>query len=72
MFNVLDRMYIGMMNRVNQFIEDFSNDERGVSNFVATIIMILIVVLLCAMFFDNIKPYFNDLWARILGADNFK
>ena len=45
MFNVLDRMYIGMMNRVNQFIEDFSNDERGVSNFVATIIMILIVVL---------------------------
>ncbi len=72
MFNVLDRMYIGMMNRVNQFIEDFSNDERGVSNFVATIIMILIVVLLCAMFFDNIKTYFNDLWARILGADNFK
>ena len=63
MFNVLDRMYIGM---------DFSNDERGVSNFVATIIMILIVVLLCAMFFDNIKTYFNDLWARILGADNFK
>ena len=72
MFIVLDRMYIGMMNRVNQFIEDFSNDERGVSNFVATIIMILIVVLLCAMFFDNIKTYFNDLWARILGADNFK
>ena len=72
MYNVIDRMYIGMMNRVNQFIEDFSNDERGVSYFVATIIMILIVVLLCAMFFDNIKTYFNDLWARILGADNFK
>lgn len=67
MFNVLDRMYIEVVNKMNQLIEEFNNDERGVSNFVATIVMILIVVLLCALFWEYISGWFADMWARIIG-----
>lgn len=67
MFDIVDNMYIGAKIRMDKFISEFKKEERGVSNFVATIILILIVVLLCALFYDKIKEWFETLWARITG-----
>ena len=63
----LDRLYIGGKIRMAQFLEGFRKDESGVSSIVATVLLILIVVLLTAIFWDNLKQWFEDIWKRILG-----
>lgn len=70
MFNLADRMYLAMMNKVTKLIEEFKNDEKGVAPFVATIILILIVVILCAIFFEYISDWFETIWAQIMGEAN--
>ena len=51
MFQKIDRMYLVAKLRLKSFIDDIRSDERGVSNIVATVILILIVVLLAAIYF---------------------
>ena len=63
-------MYIGFTNRVNRFVNSFKEDERGVSSFVATILLILIVVLLCAIFWEYISQWFETMWNKITGNAN--
>lgn len=70
MQNLFDRMYIGFTNRVNRFVNSFKEDERGVSSFVATILLILIVVLLCAIFWEYISQWFETMWNKITGNAN--
>lgn len=70
MQNLFDRMYIGLTNRVNRFVNSFKEDERGVSSFVATILLILIVVLLCAIFWEYISQWFETMWNKITGNAN--
>jgi len=70
MFNLLDRMYLKMLDKMTQLVEEFNEDEKGVSNFVATIVMILIVVLLCALFWEYISEWFETMWAKIMGQTN--
>jgi len=70
MFNLADRMYLAMMNKVSKLADELKGDERGVAPFVATIILILIVVILCAIFFDYISEWFETIWAQIMGEAN--
>ncbi len=67
MFDALDSFIICTRFKVKNFIEDFRKEEMGVSAFVATILLILIVVLLCAMFWTNISEWFNSTWGKITG-----
>ncbi len=69
MLDALDSFIICTRFKVKNFIEDFKREEMGVSAFVATILLILIVVLLCAMFWDKISQWFTDTWNRIMNAD---
>lgn len=68
MLNLLDRMFLNAKNRWNGFVAEFKENEMGVSNFVATIVLILIVVLLCALLYTYLGGWFTDMWARITGA----
>ena len=54
MLNRLDRLYIQAQIKKRMFIENLKNDESGVSNFVATVLLILMVVLIGGADFDNI------------------
>lgn len=67
MLNALDSLIISTKFRVANFIEDFRKEERGVAPFVATILLIVIVVSLCAMFWTNISSWFTTMWAKITG-----
>ena len=54
-----------LKNRMQNFKKEFENDERGVGAMVATVIIMLIVVLLAAVFWDSIKAWFEDMMKRI-------
>lgn len=70
MFNLADRMYLAMMNKISKLAEEMRSDEKGVAPFVATVILILIVVILCAIFFEYISDWFETIWAQIMGEAN--
>ena len=70
MFNLADRMYLAMMNKISKLAEEMRSDEKGVAPFVATVILILIVVILCAIFFEYISEWFETIWAQIMGEAN--
>lgn len=65
MLNVLDRLYIGAQIKKRAFIEDFKSDESGVSNFVATVLLILMVVLIGGAVWGFLSGYFTDLFKSI-------
>jgi flagellin-like protein len=60
-------MYIGAKIRFSNFVDNLKKDETGVSSIVATVLLILIVVLLAAVFWDNISQWFTDTWDKITG-----
>jgi len=62
----LDEKYIDMKLRTRRFVDEFKSDEHGVANFVATILMIVVVVALVALFWDKISEWFNDTWDSIM------
>lgn len=65
MLGTLDRLYIGAQIRKRIFIENFKNDESGVSNFVATVLLILMVVLIGGAVWGFLGGYFEDLFKQI-------
>ena len=67
MFNYFDGLIIGAKNKISGWVSEFRNDEHGVSSFVATILLILIVVLLCGLFWSYISQWFEDVWKQIMG-----
>jgi Flp pilus assembly pilin Flp len=67
MMQVLDNFLIGLKIRAVKEAEKFK-DESGVSAFVATILLIVIVVALCALFWTNIKSWFTTMWTNITNS----
>lgn len=67
MLKAMDSLYIGAKIRMAKFAEQFKNDEAGVSSIVATVLLILIVVLLAAIFWTNIQEWFGTTWDKITG-----
>lgn len=66
----IDNKYIGLKIRIQNFAEEFVKEEQGVSAFIATVLLILIVVLLCAVFWKNISEWFTGMWSNIVDTGN--
>lgn len=66
----IDTKYLNMKIRMQKFVDEFLNEEQGVSAFVATILLIVIVVALCAIFWTKISEWFSDTWDKIIGKSN--
>lgn len=69
--NVLDRSYIWLAVRADTVKEDmkeFFTNQDGVSNVVATIIVMLITVLLIAAFWKQLREWMEDLLGRIFST----
>ena len=67
--NWIETKYLNMKIRMQKFVDEFLSGEQGVSAFIATILLIVIVVALCAIFWDNIYNWFDDTWKNIIGND---
>lgn len=65
MVSMLDRFYIGAQIRKRNLIENFKEDESGVSNFVATVLLILMVVLIGGAVWGFLSGYFTELFEKI-------
>ena len=72
----LDRMYIAASIKAAAFrdkmiagIKDFYDSEDGVSNVVATIIILLIVVILIGVFWDRLSEWISGIMDQIFGSD---
>ena len=66
MMQFLDDLMIGFKCRAVKAAERFE-EESGVSSFVATILLIVIVVALTAIFWKYIKEWFEGVWENITG-----
>lgn len=70
--NMLDRLYIraqiGML-KAKAGIKNFFASQDGVSNVVATIIILLIVVLLIGVFWDRLQGWLKGLMDKIFSSD---
>ena len=68
---MLDEICIGAMIRANMAkdkVKEFLQEQDGVSNVVATIIILLIVVLLIGAFWDRLKEWINAIMDQIFGT----
>ena len=66
----LDCMYISAMTKmakVKDDIREFMTSEKGVSNIVATIIILLIVVLLIGVFWEKLQEWLTGIMNDIFG-----
>lgn len=66
MLSFADNAIIAMKCRALKMKERFE-EESGVSSFVATILLIVIVVALTAAFWTKINEWFGDTWDNITG-----
>lgn len=72
MMNILEKIYVGAeikTTMVKQHIRKFIGEERGVSNVVATIILLLIVVLIIGIFWDKLQEWLKGMMDTIFGTE---
>ena len=68
---MLDKICIGAMIRANMAkdkVKEILQEQDGVSNVVATIIILLIVVLLIGAFWDRLKEWIGAIMDQIFGT----
>lgn len=70
--NALDRLYIGAQLRLaaaGNRVKEFWKSQKGVSNVVATIVILLIVVLLIGIFWGRLKVWIEGIMNKIFGSE---
>ena len=73
--NTLDNMIIAgrcRMTKGKESFKEFWTSEKGVSNVVATIIILLIVVLIIGVFWDKLSVWLNGMMKDIFGSEYTK
>ena len=63
--NVLDKCYIGIGNWIRREKETFFSDERGVSGFVAAIMLVIVAIVVGIAFKDQIAAAISKLWGKV-------
>jgi len=70
--NMIDSLYLSVKNRAarakDSFVE-FMTAERGVSNVVATIVILLIVILLIGIFWGRLKTFIEGIMDKIFSSE---
>ncbi|MCM1120917.1 MAG: hypothetical protein NC543_16345 [bacterium] len=69
--SALDRLYIGAQIKLmsaRDRVKNFLASQDGVSNVVATIIVLLIVVLLIGIFWNRLKEWIGGIMDTIFGT----
>ncbi|MCI8516205.1 MAG: hypothetical protein HFG75_04955 [Hungatella sp.] len=54
--------------KAREKVKDFLDSQSGVSNVVATIIILLMVVLIISFFWDKLKTWLNDMMDTIFAT----
>lgn len=62
------KAYCAMQNAKIRFT-NFLRKERGGSEIIAVVLVIAIVLVLAAMFWDKISVFFGELWDSVIGKN---
>ncbi len=69
MMNNLSVMaYVAAQNAKTRFV-NFMKKERGGAEIIAVVLVIAIVLVLAAVFWDKISEFFSDLWTSVVGKN---
>lgn len=71
--NTLDKLYLGAKIRagiMKDNVKKFMTEEHGVSNVVATIILLLIVVLIIGIFWGKLSEWLSGMMDTIFDPDS--
>ena len=68
MLNKLNQMSIAAYIKATTFMQEFKNDERGLSGVVVAVLLILVAVLAIVMLWGSLSEWLGDLWDQITGA----
>ena len=63
--SLLDNLYLDAKFKMKKFFADLQSEEDGVSNIVATVLLIVIVVALAALLWGFLSGWFKNLWLQI-------
>ena len=73
MFNFLDMQMIKLQTKMRNFAEDFKKEERGASDIVAILLIILVVVAIAFVFKEQLKQLVEKVFNSVSGeVDNVK
>ncbi len=70
MFEYLDAMYLRFVAGLMGLTQELKEEEKGVATFVATVLLILMVVMLAALFWDQISDWFTNMLDKIFGISD--
>lgn len=65
MFNFLDMQMIKLQTKMRNFAEDFKKEERGASDMVAVLLIILIVVAVATIFRKQLTNLVNLVFNKV-------
>ena len=65
MFNFLDMQMIKLKTKMRNFAEDFKKEERGASDIVAVLLIILVVVAVAFLFREQLLGLVQNVFGKI-------
>ena len=65
MFNFLDMQMIKLQTKMRNFAEDFKKEERGASDIVAILLIILVVVAIAFVFKKQLGNLVNNVFEKV-------
>ena len=70
MLNWIDAMMLKARLSCSNFMNDFKNDERGLSGVVVAVLLILVAVLAVILLWDLLGDYIDKMWENITTTDD--
>ena len=56
-----------LFNKGCQSLKGMMKDERGISDVVGGVILVLVVVMLAGMFWKQLSGWFGNIWGQVTG-----
>ena len=67
MFELIDLFFITQTIKLNGAVEAFKKEERGASDMVAVMVLIVIIIALATLFHDRLKDIVGQILDKLSG-----
>ena len=67
MFELIDLFFITQTMKLNGAVEAFKKEERGASDMVAVMLLIVIIIALATLFHDRLKDIVGQILDKLSG-----